>query len=140
MIGQANRAVTPLHNHDRDRAADDVLRRDVGLGDEIAVAGVEIGDPPRQGAQIVEIHPRAGREAGRRDQLGFTEAAFAGDMQGAHHRPFAARQDGAGRPPALHAQVRDGALHAGRHRNLLELAARSHLGDGALGHSRKTGG
>jgi hypothetical protein len=59
----------PGRSGDVDRVAADVLRREIGRGEKIAVLVVKSGDLPGNRPQSRQVERAAGLEIGRREQL-----------------------------------------------------------------------
>jgi hypothetical protein len=106
-----------------------VLRRQVGLRQEIAARMVMVGYLGRHGAQFRQAQLLAGPEAGHADQLGFGKQrrrhAQAVDQDAGAVVDCRSRRIGLCDP-----DLRRRRLQRWRRGNQLELAARTGLGDG----------
>ena len=71
MLSIVDLAVAGFDDRDGHAAGGDVLRREIGLGQEIAALVIEGGDPGGERAQFGEIERAARHEAAGRDQIGF---------------------------------------------------------------------
>ena len=142
LLCEADLAVAALDHRDRHRAGADVLRRQIGLGQEIALRVVVSGDPGGERAQLGEGQPAARGEAAGGDQGLFGKQGLPGHVQHVHLDGGAGRAglglDGAG----LDAEDRGRRRPRRLRRNLPDLRARIGrlLREGARARSQQSGG